>query len=414
MPRKPKHTAAISLGVMAAGFAATFPIAGHGAGALLHGGFEAGLVGGLADWFAVTALFRRPLGLPIPHTALLPRNRDKVVRSLVSAMENELLTKESIKSKVNEYLAPAKMIGFAERHLDQAARAVAVLGDYVLRHLPLERFVPPLAKGLEHKIREWDSVSLLRFVRDEITARGYEEKALQFLLAKAENVVAQDAVRYQLGTMAAEALGSVQAKGLMGFAVNAFVGFMSEEKLGAMLQNVILNHLRDMRQFEEHPLRRLVLAEMRKAIEQLPDNEAVVRELDAAKAGLPERLNLEARLLKWAEELRSQALERIREPRFADEIVRPALEGLVARFKEEPDSLVPLRQWAQDRVAGVVDANHARIGQLVRENVDKLDNETLIRMLEDKIGGDLQWIRVNGAVCGFLIGLVLEGINLLI
>nr|WP_260411113.1 DUF445 domain-containing protein [Cohnella xylanilytica] len=397
---------------MAAGFAATFPVVGYGAGALLHGGFEAGLVGGLADWFAVTALFRRPLGLPIPHTALLPRNRDKVVRSLVSVMENEFLTKKSIKDKVNEYLAPERVVALAERHLDDATRGVVALSDYILRRLPLDRVVPVLARELEGRIRGLDSAAALRIVRDETLSRGYEERALLFLLAKAEEVVARDEVQLELGNMASQALGSVQAKGLMGFAVNAFVGFMSEEKLGATLQNVILANLRDMQVFEEHPLRRLILAEMRKALENLPENEAVLKGLDSAKADLPQRLNLEAQLLGWSEELRQRAIAFVREERFAGEIVRPALAGLVARYKEEPAELVPLLDWAQARISDFVEKNHSRIGLLVRENLDKLDNATLIEMIEDKIGGDLQWIRVNGAVCGFLIGVVLEGINL--
>ncbi|MBB6693422.1 DUF445 domain-containing protein [Cohnella xylanilytica] len=400
------------MGIMAAGFAATFPVVGYGAGALLHGGFEAGLVGGLADWFAVTALFRRPLGLPIPHTALLPRNRDKVVRSLVSVMENEFLTKKSIKDKVNEYLAPERVVALAERHLDDATRGVVALSDYILRRLPLDRVVPVLARELEGRIRGLDSAAALRIVRDETLSRGYEERALLFLLAKAEEVVARDEVQLELGNMASQALGSVQAKGLMGFAVNAFVGFMSEEKLGATLQNVILANLRDMQVFEEHPLRRLILAEMRKALENLPENEAVLKGLDSAKADLPQRLNLEAQLLGWSEELRQRAIAFVREERFAGEIVRPALAGLVARYKEEPAELVPLLDWAQARISDFVEKNHSRIGLLVRENLDKLDNATLIEMIEDKIGGDLQWIRVNGAVCGFLIGVVLEGINL--
>ena len=70
---------------------------------LLHGGFEAGLVGGLADWFAVTALFRHPLGLPIPHTALLPNNRKRMTNALVSILRNDWLSKESIQEKVKHH-----------------------------------------------------------------------------------------------------------------------------------------------------------------------------------------------------------------------------------------------------------------------------------------------------------------------
>lgn len=413
MARQPKHTAILSLGVMAAGFALTFPVTGSGWGSLLHGGFEAGLVGGLADWFAVTALFRRPLGLPIPHTALLPRNRDKVVRSLVNVMENEFLTKDSIKSKVNGYLTPERMIGLAERHLEDAVLAASKLGEYALRQLPLERIVPVLARELRGLIGRLDVSAVLRLAADTTISRGYEEMALLFLLEKTERLVARESVRRQLGAMAAQSLANVQAKGFMGFAVGALSGFMSEDKLGDMLQNAILSNLRGMRAYPDHPLRQTILAEMRRMIEELPENETVLREVNAAMEQLPDRLNLEVRMMVWGEELRRKLLGFIEEGRFADEIVRPALSSLIARYKNEPAALLPVLQWLQSRIAGIIEDNHSRIGQLVRENLDKLDNATMIKMIEEKIGGDLQWIRVNGAVCGFLIGLVLEGINLL-
>ncbi len=73
MDKRNKQLGNLSLAAMATGFIATLPVTGTYTGALLQAGFEAGVVGGLADWFAVTALFRHPLGLPIPHTALLPR-----------------------------------------------------------------------------------------------------------------------------------------------------------------------------------------------------------------------------------------------------------------------------------------------------------------------------------------------------
>ena len=70
-------------------------------------------------------------------------------------------------------------------------------------------------------------------------------------------------------------------------------------------------------------------------------------------------------------------------------------------------------QWIQKQIIILVENNHAQIGNLVQENLDKLDNETLVDMVENNIGKDLQWIRVNGAVCGFVIGIFLTGIQAL-
>ncbi|RUS46788.1 DUF445 domain-containing protein [Cohnella sp. AR92] len=414
MPRnQARHSAAISLGIMGAGFIGTFPLLGYGAGALLHGGFEAGLVGGLADWFAVTALFRHPLGIKIPHTALLPRNRDKVIRSLVNVIENEFLTKESIKSKVGAFLAGDKLLSLAERHADDAVRAIVSVSEYAARHLPIDRIVPILAEQLKLKAKDLDSSAVLTVLRDEVLERGYEEQALHFLLRKAEGILVRDAARDQLGAMAANALSGIKAGGLMGFAVNAFAGFMSEDKLGVLLQNAILSSLREMRQYENHPLRMLLLDEIRRILIELPNQAGVAEGLDAAKLSMLNGWDLEGYLRKWLGELRERAIAFVQEERYATEIVAPAVNGFLARFREEPERLDGILGWVEDRISGLVDENHSRIGALVRENLDKLDNKTLIEMIEDKVGSDLQWIRVNGAVCGFLIGLLLEGVNLI-
>ena len=66
-----------------------------------------------------------------------------------------------------------------------------------------------------------------------------------------------------------------------------------------------------------------------------------------------------------------------------------------------------IENWIQKQILYYLDMNHSKIGVLVKENLDKLDNETLINMMENSVGKDLQWIRVNGAICGFTIGIIL-------
>ncbi|PQP90664.1 hypothetical protein CPT76_06915 [Paenibacillus sp. AR247] len=89
-------------------------------------------------------------------------------------------------------------------------------------------------------------------------------------------------------------------------------------------------------------------------------------------------------------------------------------------FRWSHDCCNPRRvthRWEQGVLAMIVqlvESNYYRIGVLVRENLDKLDDQSLVNMLEEKVGSDLQWIRVNGAICGFVIGIVLSAIHLLI
>jgi uncharacterized membrane-anchored protein YjiN (DUF445 family) len=84
------------------------------------------------------------------------------------------------------------------------------------------------------------------------------------------------------------------------------------------------------------------------------------------------------------------------------------------KVKEDERTVQKIEDWLQKQVVNVVEKNHSKIGKLVQENLDKLDDKTLIEMIENNVGKDLQWIRVNGAVCGFMIGLVLEGIKAII
>src|SRR5919107_3176761 len=98
--RRMKATAGAFLGVTAAVFLATFAMPDETWVGYLRAATEAGMVGGLADWFAVTALFRRPLGLPIPHTALIPTRKDALGRSLGSFVEENFLAPETVTERL--------------------------------------------------------------------------------------------------------------------------------------------------------------------------------------------------------------------------------------------------------------------------------------------------------------------------
>jgi uncharacterized membrane-anchored protein YjiN (DUF445 family) len=82
-------------------------------------------------------------------------------------------------------------------------------------------------------------------------------------------------------------------------------------------------------------------------------------------------------------------------------------------LKTDEEKINAIEFWIQQQISVFVDHNHSKVGKLVEENLEKLDNKTLINMIENNVGKDLQWIRVNGAVCGFLIGLVLVGLKLI-
>lgn len=114
------------------------------------------------------------------------------------------------------------------------------------------------------------------------------------------------------------------------------------------------------------------------------------------------------------EQVQQKAVVFVNNEEFADKYVIPFLQTQMNQIKDDEVTVQKIEDWLQKQVVKLVENNHSKIGKLVQENLDKLDDKTLIEMIENNVGKDLQWIRVNGAVCGFMIGLVLEGIKAII
>jgi uncharacterized membrane-anchored protein YjiN (DUF445 family) len=415
MSGEAKHIASISLGVMAAGFAATLPFPDMLAAKILQGGFEAGLVGGLADWFAVTALFRHPLGLRIPHTALLPKKRKRITDALVHTLENDWLSKDSIEQKIKQIHIVEKIVQVVEKELTspQVRSGLQTLSEEAIRHIDLTPVLPIVERKVKEYIESVDASRVLYSVIDKTLTEQYEEKVFDFLLGRVGEWAVKSDTRTKLGSMALQALDNIELDGFMQFALKSFVGMMNEEKMGGVLQNLILRGSDDLRR-PENKNRQALLAYVRRELEDARDNEALLQTIEKWKHSLASGIQLHDSLVRIAEEFKQQALAFVRSDAYIDEFMLPFLQRLLIRVRTDEVLMARLEGWIQQQIAALVDQNHAKIGNLVRENLDKLDNETLIQMMEEKIGKDIQWIRVNGALCGFLIGLVLVTIKTII
>jgi uncharacterized membrane-anchored protein YjiN (DUF445 family) len=414
MKKEAKYIATVSLGVMGAGFLATLPVSSAVWGGFLQGGFEAGVVGGLADWFAVSALFRHPLGIPIPHTALLPKNRDKITKALVSTVENELLSKETIRVRLQQIRFLERGLEIAENHLDNEAlhKGLSALAKQALSAIDLEKLTPLIAEEIGKALQDLDTSKLVRTLVNTMMEGGYEGKTFDFVLDKVEAWAVKFETRDQLGGMAIKAFEGLQSNGFMAFAVNAFMGMVSEEKLGSIIQNFLLSYIEQMRS-KQHPRREAVLGVIRSELNKLDRHPRLLEEMERLKVKLPEVFSLEEKLAGLLERMKSKAEAFVEQPEFVPQYVVPSIRKMLATVKDNPDMMQRGESWIQGQIITYLEQNHSKIGQLVQENLDKLDNDKLIELMEDKIGKDLQWIRVNGAICGFIIGLCLAGLKLL-
>ncbi|HFK1509165.1 DUF445 domain-containing protein [Bacillus paranthracis] len=415
MSLQTKYIAGISLGVMGIGFAASIPFQGTVAGEIIQGGFEAGLVGGLADWFAVTALFRHPMGIPIPHTALLPKNRKRVTKGLINTLENEWLTKESITNKVKEMQLAQMVLQIAEREMqsDAVKKGIVTIAEKAIVSIDTEKLAVIIEKELKTYLHTINTSNILQVLVDQLVVQEYDEKTLDYILVKVKDWTAQDEARYQLGSLGMKAMENIKVDGFLQFTLKSFMNIVDEDKIGGILQKFIISNINSL-QDADNSTRQLILAKIRQEIINVKENEALLQELENWKEKWIANWNATDKIKEMLEQVQQRAVVFVNNEEFADKYVIPFLQTQMNKIKEDEQTVQKIEEWLQKQVVKLVENNHSKIGKLVQENLDKLDDKTLIEMIENNVGKDLQWIRVNGAVCGFMIGLVLEGIKAII
>jgi len=398
---------------MAVGFFGTLPFKENDFIFWLQSGFEAGLVGGIADWFAITALFRHPLGLKIPHTSLLPQNRERVIDSIVQMLEKDLLNKESIVEKLRHLNLADKLIDVARRILVMPAfrqSATDLLLGFLAK-LPREQILRFLETRIKQGVIDLSAATLVKRTLQLIEERRLDEEAMDRLLDYTDGLLKDPAIRDQIGRLAYNAMIDQERNTFLRVTAKTVQKVYSEEKLSVVIQGVLLTVIDDMKQ-THNPNRLAILDHLRRNLSQLSTDEDRLSKIEKWKAEEVGRLELYP-LLERAMSSGQRELEGyLSTDTFWEERAIPFLAQTIDDWEQHPTFKPASDEWLKKQLVRFVDQNHAKIGQLVRENLNRFDTETLIEMIEDKVGNDLQWIRVNGALCGFCIGLILGGIKL--
>ncbi|MFJ8258605.1 DUF445 domain-containing protein [Peribacillus asahii] len=406
-----KKIARYSLIIMGVGYIATMPFEGSLWSGLLHGGFEAGLVGGLADWFAVTALFRRPLGLPIPHTALLPNNRKRMSNALVSVVKNDWLSKESIQEKVKHIPFTEKLIAIIAEQMqtDSFRKGLIQLIKKLIRYIDVEKLTPFIKKQITSTLANVEMRKFLQVISSQLINEQVDKKALDHILKKAEAWLRKEQTSHRLGTVSMNIINKIEADGMLQFVLKSIQGLLNEEKLGNIVQNLLLSVVNSLKH-EGEANREALLLYIRKELQGINDNKELVESIGKWKNQLLAKWEPDQTITESLQQIQEKALVFVEDKDFMDTYLIPLMNRILDNIQENNTNI---DHWIQKQIAVLVENNHSQIGNLVQENLDKLDNETLVDMIENNVGKELQWIRVNGAVCGFVIGIFLTGVQAL-
>ena len=362
---------------------------------------EAAMVGGLADWFAVTALFRHPLGLPIPHTAIIPRNKDRIGDALASFLRDNFLVAPVVARRMRNIDLAGAAGRFLQAPQGQETRirhgASRLLAD-LFESLDDERLGGLVKSSIANRIRKMELSPLLGHA---LASAINEDRHVPMLEAT---------IRWTSRALDAN-------EGLIREMVHKRANWVLKlAGLDAKLADAIVDGLRklsaDMHTDPAHPVRVKIeqaLADLANDLQTKPDTREKVEEI---KLQLLDNKSVSL----WLDTLWQRGREAmIRAARNPDAAMAgklgEVLQSMGQSLESDPRLKGAINMFARRAVSGMAASYGGSIVKLVSETVRRWDAQTITDRLETTVGRDLQYIRINGTLVGGMVGLVLHTLD---
>ena len=390
--------------LLARGFERRYP-----ALALVAAFAEAAMVGALADWFAVVALFRHPLGLPIPHTAIIPKNKGRLAENLGAFIASNFLGTDTILERIRAFNPAARLAAWLVNR-----NGAQMLVDYA-------------ARGMLFWLEAIEDLRVQRFVHDIVAAR-LKSIDLARMSGELLGVLTQHGRHQQLLDRTLRVVGALlRRKG-----TRALLAELIEKNLNAMLRALNFKNVIG------HYLARKLVVGIARFLQEVADDDqhAFRRKFDRFIQDLIVKLKTDPQFRLKGEQIRDQILA---SPEVADYLkgiwlqlrdwLRSDLAGPDSNIKAQITSAVldiggklnadpQMQQWINETIqrmaTTLVEQNREKAGKFIADQVGAWDDRHMVRQVELNIGKDLQYIRINGTLVGGLVGLLIFGFNRLL
>ncbi|THD38430.1 MAG: DUF445 domain-containing protein [Sphingomonas sp.] len=364
---------------------------------------EAAMVGGLADWFAVTALFRHPLGLPIPHTAIVPRNKDRIGDTLAAFLRDNFLIPRVVARRMKRvdvagaagrWLADPK--GATEGRLRRGASRLAA---DMLESLDQERLGGMVRTTIAQRLR---ALQISPLLGNALSAAIADNRHVPLL----DGIVKWAAKVLEANQAVIRAMVHERAGGLM-----RWTGL--DETLASKIIAGLDGMIHDMANEPGHPLRAKAEEGLAQLAHDLQHDPAMRARVEGFKAEMLDNPALSDWWQGVWEQLRGAMLKVARDPdammagRFGE-----ALRQLGTTLQQDPELAATINRFARRAAVGTAADYGDSIVRLVSETVRGWDARTVTQRLENAVGRDLQYIRINGTLVGGLVGLVIHAIDI--
>jgi uncharacterized membrane-anchored protein YjiN (DUF445 family) len=371
---------------------------------LLRDAGRAGFIGGVADWFAVTALFRRPLGLPIPHTAILPAQKERLGAALGRFIANHVFTEADVRRFLGNLDSPGMLRRFLNDPASVQPAAAALAGmlpkllatieDGRARRL-LARLLPRLAGGRAAGI-------VVARALAGLVEGGRHQEVFSFIISQlketlsAREEVLRDAIKERVRE---------QGGRLLGWAIGASVAQRVMKGINTELDRVSPDSSEMRDAFDEW---------VRREIARLESDPARAAELGQAMRGVLTHETVQAWAWDvWARLRLALELDAARPHGRSVAVIEGALASLGDVMGNDPAAREKVNAAVQNIALKILPMAQSELAGFIGRVVGQWDAATITDKLELRVGKDLQYIRVNGTLVGFILGAVIYGITLL-
>lgn len=358
---------------------------------------EASVVGGVADWFAVTALFRHPLGIPIPHTAIVPARKDRIGRALGNFVQQNFLDRTVVAYKLSslrlgdraaQWLSEPENARSVTRVAAQALTSTAT----VLRDEDVQSF---LERAAGDRLRNVHVAPLLGRALRLLTADGRHQELLDEALRLAARATeANDALIRE----------KVQEQ------TPWWIPHVVDKRISDRVVTGIGRTLTEVSEDPDHPLRHRFDEAVQNFIERLQSSPDTIARAEAWKEELLAHEAMREFLGTVWTDIKQKLKEyaaRTEEEQFEGGRLEAAIASAARSALEDPALSGKLNGWIDQAVLAAVDVSRTEISQLISGTVSAWDAEETSRRIELQIGRDLQFVRINGTIVGGMVGLVL-------
>ena len=370
--------------------------------AWLHAFAEAGMVGALADWFAVVALFRHPLGIPIPHTAIIPNRKNDIGESMSRFVADHFLEPDVVRKKLQDTNLAAFVVSWlksekGQRSVEELSTAVLRWALGALHEKRVRRFLSRLSS------KQLANVSLAPLFGNtlEWLVRGQRHQQILTQVLRYTIVLVhdnRDAIRVKVQKESPWWLP----------------GFVDDRILKKMLER-IEHQLFEMALDQDHHLREQFNQWVQNLAHDLKNSPEHRRLGDEFKQQLLDNDELQDYLYGLWRELAGNIESDLEKPESViRQHVNQWLGNVAEELENDPEMQTWLNTWLVNAITLVVGRNSAQIASLISDTVRSWDGMDTSRRVELAIGRDLQFIRINGTLVGGLVGLLIHAVKLYI